>query len=274
MPFWQALSGASEVLSDSSSLTPAKLGSDQDVATLHLRGKAWASNDLAAAVAGDDPARAIADQTADYWAGEMQDIANSTIKGIFAAAGALISTHALVVAGEDGDNATDAELFDDAKLLTTTFLLGDHQEDLQGILCHSVVMKRMLSLDLIDFEAPSEGAVAVPTYRGRPVVVDDNVPTVAGGTSGYKYYTILFGAGALGYGEGTPKNPVEIDRDSLANDDILIHRRHFILHPRGVKWAGSPAGTAPTNTELEAAGNWSKVYSDKNIKLAALVTNG
>jgi hypothetical protein len=272
MPFWTSLSGASEVLSDSAALTPAKVGTSKDVSTLHFRGKAWSANDLAEAVAGSDPMRAIGDQVGDYWAVEMQTILNSTLKGIFATA--LSSTHVHNIASEDGNNATAGNLFSDDAFLTAVFKLGDRQNDFRAMVVHSKVMQRMLALDLIDFVKPSDAEPAVPTYRGRNVIVDDDVPSAAGGTSGTKYYTIIFGPGAVGYGEGAPKNPVETDRDSLANDDILINRRHFILHPRGVKWTGSPAGASPTDAELATGGNWSKVYSDKNIKIVALITNG
>ena len=55
MPYWDDLTGADEVLSDSGALTPAKITAGQDVAALLMRGKAWSVNDLARALSGDDP---------------------------------------------------------------------------------------------------------------------------------------------------------------------------------------------------------------------------
>jgi hypothetical protein len=78
----------------------------------------------------------------------------------------------------------------------------------------------------------------------------------------------------VAFGEGNPKTPVETDRDSLQGEDYLINRRHFILHPVGVKWQGNAAGTSPTNTELSTGTNWARVYEPKNVKVVALVTNG
>lgn len=272
MPFWQSLSGDSEVLSDAAALTPAKLGSDQDVAVLHMRGKAWSASDLAEAVAGDDPTSAIAEQTGDYWAVELQNIANSVIRGLFSATGALATTHAHDISTQDGDNAGATNLWNDDDFLEASFKLGDHEENLTAIAIHSHVYQEMLKQDVVQFDSPSEEG-RVRTYRGRTLIVDDNLPVVAGTTSGFRYLSILFGPGAFGYGEGMPKNPLEFDRDSLANDDVLINRRHFILHPRGVAWDGSPAGAAPTNAELATVGNWTKVYTDKNIRMVGFWTN-
>src|SRR6476469_602453 len=67
MPHWNDLSGTRQPLSDSASLTPKKLGADKDVARIHNDGDAWSWNDLAARVAGDDPAQAPADFLAEYW---------------------------------------------------------------------------------------------------------------------------------------------------------------------------------------------------------------
>ena len=86
MPFWQDLTGESEVLSDSTPLSVNKIQAKSDVAILHARGKAWGANDLARALSGDDPLGAISELAATYWAREMQKITLSTLKGIFGAA--------------------------------------------------------------------------------------------------------------------------------------------------------------------------------------------
>ncbi|MCI0744181.1 MAG: hypothetical protein L0Y58_02145, partial [Verrucomicrobia subdivision 3 bacterium] len=45
----------------------------------------------------------------------------------------------------------------------------------------------------------------------------------------------------------------ETDRHALASDSYLVNRKRFILHPRGVRWIGAPAGASPTNAELATA---------------------
>lgn len=274
MPYWNELSGASEVLSDTVPLTPDKITTGQDIATMIMRGKAWAANDLATQVAGDDPMKAIASQVGDYWAAEMQTVANSILTGLFKAAGPLVTTHTNDISIQDGNAATDANKFSAEGLQDALFKLGDRESELTALMVHSVIYKRMKNLDLIEFQKDSQGGAPIPTYLGRRVIVDDDSLKIAGTTSGYRYYSFAFGPGCFGWGEGLVDNPVETDRDSLAGDDILIHRRHYILHPRGVKWVGTPAGTSPTDVELATAANWTKVWNDKNIRVVAFVTNG
>jgi hypothetical protein len=97
-----------------------------------------------------------------------------------------------------------------------------------------VPYSKLQALNLIDFTPDNVQNVGFGTYLGKTVIVDDGCPVVAGGVSGFKYATDLFGAGAVGYGDGAAPVPTETDRDSLAGEDILINRRHFILHPRGI----------------------------------------
>ncbi|ENA2362942.1 major capsid protein, partial [Acinetobacter baumannii] len=97
----------------------------------------------------------------------------------------------------------------------------------------------------------------------RRVIVDDGMPV-----EGDVFTSYLFGYGAIGFQDiGAPVG-VETDRDSLAGTDILINRRHFVLHPRGIKWAGD-TGIAPNNAGLATAGNWERVYDPKQIRIVA-----
>lgn len=277
MPFWQDLTGEEEILSDGVALTPDKIGSSQDVATVLMRGKAWAANDLAKWVAGSDPMGAIADGVAAFWAKRDQVVLTSILQGIFdPSTGTLKDTHVNDVAIEDGDNAAASNLFSDDNFLDTAFLLGDRSDEFTGMVVHSVVQKNLLKLGTAKEEIdPADQKATIVTYRGRRVFTDDRVPIVAGATTGYKYWSILFGPGAVGYAErNIGEESTETDRDTLAGDDILVNRRHYVLHPRGVKWTGSPSGASATNTELATPGNWSRVYDADNIRMAALITNG
>lgn len=85
MPFWQDLSGDDEVLSDTTPLETDKITAAQDQAVLLMRGKAWKTNDLAKALSGDDPMKAIADLVAAYWARRQQVTLLSILKGVFGA---------------------------------------------------------------------------------------------------------------------------------------------------------------------------------------------
>lgn len=276
MPFFNDLSGDSEVLSDTSPLTVNPITTGQDWARLHLRGKAWGSNDLAAALSGADPMGAIGDLVAAYWQRDRQKILINSLAGVIADnvandGGDMVNDVSIA----DGANAAAANLFSAEAVIDTALTSGDHLDDYVGFAVHSVVYGRMLKQDLIEFIPDSQGRMTIPTYLGRRVIVDDGMPVVAGGTSGFVYTSYLFGEGAIGLGQGAAPTPTETDRDSLQGDDILINRQHFVLHPRGVKWEeGAVAGEAPTNAELANAANWSRVYDRKLVRLSSLVTNG
>lgn len=260
MPFWNDLTGDDEILSDTGALTPEKITASQDVAALFMRGKAWSTNDLAKALSGDDPMAAIGDLVAAYWARRRQALLFSMLKGVFAST----SMADLVkdVSAETTNNTITGNTFIDA--LT---LLGDAAGKITAVGMHSATYASLQKQNLIDFVPTSDGKIIIPTYLTKRVIVDDGCPASAG-----VYTTYLFGEGAIGLGNGEAPVPTETDRDSLAGDDILINRQHFVLHPRGVKFSNvSVAGSSPTNTEVEAAENWTRVYEKKNIRLIKFV---
>lgn len=259
MPFWQDLTGDDEVLSDQTPLTPGKIGADKDIACLLMRGKAWGANELAGALAGDDPMSAIGDRVADYWARQEQKILVSVLKGAFASDD--MKDHVL-------DKST--AVIDGNMVLDAKQLLGDNAESLQAIMMHSAVYTELQKQNLIEYTTttgPSGSPITIPTYLTYNVIVDDGMPK-----DGDVYTTYLFARGSIGRGEGTPVSltPTETDRDSLAGEDYLINRRALVMHPMGIKWIGDAAGTTPTNAELATGTNWKRVYEAKNIGMVAI----
>ena len=116
------------------------------------------------------------------------------------------------------------------------------------------------------------------------MIVDDNLPTRAGTTDGTVYTTYLFGQGAFAQGfvaagrrplqGGFGTEGVELARVPLDSDTVLINRRRYILHPRGVKFtSASVAGDTPTNAELETSSNWTRVWENKNVRIVAIDHN-
>ena len=258
MPYWNDLTGEDEVLSDTESLGTDKIVAGQDVAVLLMRGKAWKSNDLAKALSGDDPMRAIGDLVAAYWARRQQVTLISTLKGVFATAGTKMATNTHDISGLTGNEAG----FTGENFLDASYKLGDAEERLTAISVHSMVYASLRKQNLIEYMLDSNNA-KIPTYMGKRVIVDDGMPK-----DGDVFTSYIFGAGAVGLGNGAAPVPTETDRDSLAGDDILINRQHFLLHPRGVKFTDkSVAGSSPTNAELSAGTNWERVYEPKNVRI-------
>lgn len=259
MPYWEDLNGDDEVLSDDGALTPGKIVAGQDVAVLLMRGKAWSTNDLAKALSGSDPMAAIGDLVAEYWARRMQATTIKLLDGAFAAGN--MTNKILNISALEGNAAKiTGETFLDALQL-----MGDAKDKLTGVVMHSATETQLRKNNLITTEFDSDNK-PISFFMEKRVIVDDSLPVSAG-----TYTTYLFGQGALGLGNGAAPVPTETDRDSLAGDDILINRKHYILHPRGVKWVGTAAGSSPTNEELATGASWSRVYEDKAIRIVKFV---
>lgn len=257
LPFWKRPTGDSEVLDDNRALTPQKIGSAADVAVQHFRGKAWGANELASNLAGDSAMAAIADFAVEYWIREEQKILTATMTGVFDSA--TMSDH---VEDQSG-TAITADMTLDAKQR-----LGDAADQLAVFIMHSRVFTALQKQNLIDSIPNAEGRVAFQRYLGYDVLVDDGVPN-----DGTNYDTYLLANGVIARGDGIPVDftPVETDRDSLAGEDYLIHRRTFVLHPMGVAWRGTAAtGASPSNDELKTGTNWAKVYNTKHIGMVLL----
>lgn len=257
IPFWNDLDGESEVLSDSQALTVNNIAAGQDVAILHARGKAWGANDLAKALSGDDPLGAVGDLVADYWAREFQSFTVNSLKGVFASPSMENNTHD--ISAETGG----AAVIDGVSFIDASYRLGDAVDKLTAIAMHSATMAALAKQGLIETIRDADGKVLYKTFMERRVIVDDGMPV-----DGDVFTSFLFGQGAVGFQDVGAPAGVETDRDSLAGTDILINRRHFVLHPRGIKWAGA-MGIAPNNTGLSTNTNWERVYDPKQIRIVA-----
>ena len=281
MPFWQDLTGAREILSDSGSLTPAKLTTSGDIARIHNDAKSWAWNILAKYASGADPASALATYIAAYWSRTTQTMLINSLTGVFAAptmAGTLLAIHSETIAGQSAATKLTGSTFVDA-----TVKLGDRGDRLTAVAMHSATEASLRKLDLIDFLTDSQYQAQIRTFQGRRVIIDDSCPVRAGTTDGYVYTTYLFGPGAIGAGFAPLDTPVEsghgteafeYNRDALASNSFVINRRRFILHPRGVKFnSASCAGASPTDAELAVAANWTRVFEAKNVRMVAVTHN-
>ena len=260
MPYWKDLDGADQVLDDETALTVGKISASKDVAALLARGRAWSVNDLAKALSGDDPMAAIGDLVAAYWARRFQAILIATLAGIFgdSATGMDDNIHDISAGSTAATRSIAAGTTVDA-----LYKLGDANQRLTGFAMHSATVAKLTKDDLIETIPGSEGKPTIKYFLSKPIVEDDGLPVDNG-----VYTTYIFGQGAFGWGEGAAPEPTETYRDSLAGDDILINRRHFILHPRGVAFKNvSVDGATPSNTELANYLNWVRVYEPKNVRI-------
>ena len=282
MPFWKDLTAARQLLADNASLAVNKINSDQDIARIHNDAQVWSVNHLAKVISGDDPLQAIVDLVGDYWARTDQALVISCLKGIFATASMV--GNKLAVASETIVGQSAATRLNGATFVDATAKLGDRGDRLTAVAMHSGTEAALRKLDLIDFIPDSEGKAQIKTFQGRRVIVDDTLPVRAGTTDGQVYTSYLFGPGAFGKGSaaleseplqgGFGTEGVELARVPLDSDTVLINRRRYILHPRGVKFnSAAVAGDSPTNAELENAANWTRVFENKNVRIVAIDHN-
>ena len=264
MPFWKALGERAQLLDDDYDLEIKKIATGQDTAVQHARALVYGATDLSAALAGEDPMQIIGQQIAANWSLEFNHVLLSSLAGSFA--GVTDNTHDISAL------SGDAAYMDGASFVDAGQKLGEHKENIVGIAMHSAVEASLAKNDLIETIRDSEGKVVMQTFMNKRVIIDDAIEPASGGI----YTTWLFGPGAIGWGEGSPKVPSETGRAPLTNggQEYLVSRRHFVLHPRGIRWtpqSGVPAKKTPSDSELAAQANWTQVYDSKNIRIVKFV---
>lgn len=285
MPFWQDLNHTRQIISDTSAFTTNKIASSEDQARIHNDGQSWSTTMLAAKMAGSDGMEAIVALVGDYWGRIDEDILVASIKGVLAQFKIISGKPNLLdIAAESLGGTSTATVLNGTTYIDAKQKLGDQKKRLTAIAIHSQVEADLLKQQLIDFIPDADGRESLPVFQGLRVVVDDDLPSRNGTTSGTVYTSVLFGEGAFGSGKAPLTNPVqggfgtegvELARVPLNHDGILINRRRFILHPRGVKWTESNVDEAgaPNDGELADKDNWEKVWESKNIRIVGINHN-
>lgn len=289
VPLWNDLDSTAEpnYSDDTDTLaTPGKVTSTSLMARNAYLNKAYSTADLAVEIGNStpgqgDPMTRIKNRFATYWMRQFQYRLIAICRGILAAnvasnSGDMVSNIALeTTVGVTAANKISADAIIDAN-----FTLGDRFDSLAAIAMHSVPYKTLVKGELIEFLQDSKGALTIPTYLGKRVIVDDGLPVVAGTTSGFKYVSVLFGQAAIGWGEGTPKVPVELFRRPNAGSggglEDLWERKTWLIHPAGWNWTENTVSAAESATlaDLRLAANWTRILARKSVPMAFLQTNG
>lgn len=264
---------------------PKKNGSLMEVSVRMMRHQSWSSVELAGVLAGSDPQNAIAQRVGAYWARRRQAAFIALMAGLFAdnaAAPTGAGEHVLNDLTYDASGAvfqagqTD---FNAVNFLRACLTMGDSQNDLGLVLMHSIVYHKAQVGNLIQFRTDSNNpdAIAVPTFLGRRVIVDDAMPT----PDGKVFETWIFGNGAVRFGAGAVDQPSEVERHARAGkgagQDVLHTRVCWCFHPVGYRYNGTAPNGGPTNAattnNLAHLDSWFRVYPErKQIKIARLIT--
>lgn len=269
MPEWAQTSLTDQVLNEDKSLETGKTSAKKQVAPVLYRGTGASYTDLAAIVAGSNPATQILSDFADYTLVSDQQIMQSIIKALFSKGtgvnkGALLDTHV-----SDQSTAKNPVICPEM-VIDARSILGTSRGKLAVIAMHSKVKAELekQNVQTKHFIPASESKSGFDIYLGMRVVEDDSLVPVNG-----VYETYLYATGAFGRNTATPNDMVtyEPDRDKSKGQNMLYVRRARVIHPFGLEFTNDTVSdTTPTNADLALAKNWKKVREDKKIGLICL----
>ena len=161
--------------------------------------------------------------------------------------------------------------------------MGATGEVLGVMAVHSYVYGQMRKQQLIDFVRDADNNTMFATYQGYRVVVDDQM-TVVGTGNDRQFISVIFGNGAIGYGEGAPTTPLETEREAARGNgggvETLWTRKTWLMHPLGYSFTSAVITGNGTETiarsaswqDLAQATNWNRVVERKHVPIAFLVT--
>ncbi|MDP8078342.1 major capsid protein [Phocoenobacter skyensis] len=284
LPFWNDLdvNDEPEISSDDPKklAEPGKMTSGKMIAYKTHLNKPFGAADLVGEIAGSEPMARIRSRFGAYWGKQLQKRLIKTAQGIYTSN----------IAKNDGDmiydisvdnatNITSENLFSVTAFTGATFTLGDAFETLGAIAMHSMVYKRLVDKNEVETVRATDGTILYKSYKGLRIILDDSMPVIPiSGGSGFKFISVIFGAGAIGYGKGKPKTPVEVVRNALAGNgggtEVIIERKTLIIHPFGYKATEGESENGHSLSELQSADTWERVLDRKHIPMAFLITNG
>ncbi len=263
-------------------LTPQKIGTGTQIASICHRGFAYAVDDVAVLAAGEDPMLHIRNQLADAINKLNSQRLFYQLHGLF---GTALSANASDLAKAASSGAAEANYLTGANVATARALLGERGDELDTIIVHPNVGFYLYQVGLLTFSTSSLtsggavtwggggagiGAKTIGQFAGLDVIMDSQVNAVQPGSSGHikEYYCYLFKKGTIL--EGVQQDlRIEADRNILSKQDVLSVDYHTAYHIMGTKWGN--AADNPTNSVLGNKDNWSATY-DVDLFAAVLLT--
>ena len=265
-------------------LTPQKIGTGTQIATICHRGFAYAVDDVAVLAAGEDPMLHIRNQLADAINKLNSARLFSQLAGLF---GTALSANALDKAVAAASGGAEANFLSATMVAEARSKLGERGEELDTLIVHPSVAYYLYQVGMLTFSTSAlaaNGAVTwggggvgigardVGEFAGMRVVTDSAVNTVAPGTGGHQreFYCYLTKGGTIL--EGVQQElRIEADRNVLSKQDVLSVDYHSTYHVMGTKW--SDAGDNPTNSNLATANKWAATYDIDLIPMVQLTVN-
>lgn len=170
---------------------------------------------------------------------------------------------------------------------------GDNKNIFKLVIMHSEVATNLENMKLLKYMTYTDAdgikrELALATWNGRTVLVDDNMPTEdvakTSDTEAYTAYTTyVLGEGAIILDDIGDAVPYEMSRDPKTNggQDTLYVRDRYICGVDGISFEKPATITASaSNTDLETGANWNiindgtKAIPHKAIAIAKIVSKG
>ena len=265
-------------------LTPQKIGTGTQIATICHRGFAYAVDDIAVLAAGEDPMLHIRNQLADAINKLNSARLYNQLAGLF---GTALSSHSLDKAVAATSGQAEANYLTAANVAEARSVLGERGDELDILVVHPSVAYYLYQVGMLTFSTSAlsaSGAVTwggggvgigareVGEFAGMRVIVDSQVNTVRPGTathiSEFRCYMLKSGTILEGVQQDLR---VEADRNILSKQDVISVDYHTAYHVMGTKWGS--ATDNPTNAQLATAGNWTATYDIDLIPMVELIVN-
>lgn len=278
VPFWQPIDAGKEPFYSNDRYediaVPRNVNTGTQRARVAYLNEGFGSADLVSEINKQDPLRYVAARLNNFWERQAS-------RRVIATAVGLYNDN---VADDGGDMVVDAGgVLSPEALIDADATFGDHLNELGAYAMHSVVYNQLRKQQLIDFVRDADNNTMFSTYAGRRVIVDNGMPVFGEGAE-RQFLTIAFGPGALAYGEGSPKVPLEYDRQpDRANGggtEVLWSRKTMLLHPMGYQFTsntitgngveGNPM-SASWN-DLSLAANWDRVVAREHVPMSFILS--
>lgn len=303
VPYFGRISGATSQNNDGATdITSSATSAYEQGFIVASRMDAWTEKSFSKNItAGVDFMDNVAVQIADYNMEVKQGVLLSILKGVFS-----MATSGSTVAAKAAKEFLDKHVYDitsatgDEALVGAATLNkaiqkagGDNKNAFKLVVMHSEVATNLENLKLLKYLTQTdadgiERELALATWNGRTVLIDDNMPTeevaAAGSTPAYtKYTTYVLGEGSIILDEIGDAIPYEMNRDPKTNggQDTLYVRNRYICSVDGISFEKPASITASaSNTDLATGTNWNIINDGttaiphKAIALCKIVSKG
>ena len=251
--------------------------------------------------AGTDFMDNVAAQIADYKMDVKQAMMLSILAGVFSmkatgtgaaekAAKEFLEKHVYDITGNTGDDALVGSTTLNKAIQKAG---GDNKNIFKLVIMHSEVATNLENLKLLKYMTQTdadgiERELALATWNGRTVLIDDNMPTTevekSGDVEAYTAYTTyVLGNGSIILDDIGDAVPYEMSRDPKTNggQDTLYVRDRYICGVDGISFEKPASITASaSNTDLATGTNWNiindgvKAMPHKSIAIARIISKG